>query len=184
MAVEIPRPFLFNPIKHHLGYIFEFIKVHKRDVSGLKTELSLIGNSQIDLYYGPLSLTDVISEIKSHITSSFLTDKLAYIKLLDKYNDFLTITISDGSKWILREGNDPDRHIHFHPGRYSPYTFRIIAKHLKSLIAAHVLFENVGLEELNLARAQILALEPIKKLSLNHGIGKHVDLFNQMNAHD
>jgi len=179
---SIPEPLLFNPLKHHLGYIKVYIsQVNRADITKLKSDLLLIGDSQMDLYTGALSIAQISHQILIFINDSLLSNKSIYIKYIHELNDHYEITISDGSEWILREGLNSERYIHFHPARYSPNTIRIKANTLKSLIAACIIHKNhVGLSEINQVRSEILNLGPLKQLISDCGIGRRIKLFDQL----
>ena len=168
------EPFLFNPLKHHLGYIRKFIRDYRSEIQCLRSDLSDIGNSQMDVYSGTLSIRDLTEEIIYYLSTCLSVDKDLYIKLINEYKGYFVIALSDHSKWVLRIGYPPNRYIHFHPARKSPYSFRITANTLKTLIAASIISNNyIGLNDINLARQQVLGLGPIKRLSRTQGIGKY-----------
>lgn len=168
----IEKPFLFNPLKHHLSYQKEFIRCFGNDISSLKLELATIGSSQMDVYCGPLGSERISLDIYKLISCSFKVNYLNYNEFLLQYNNFFVVSISDHSKWVLRKGIDPDRYIHFHPARYSPHTFRVNANTLKTLMAAGIIADQtIGLTEINSAR-RILDLDPVDKLTPTQGIGK------------
>ncbi len=149
----------------------------------LKSYLQTIGDSQMDLYTGALSIAQISGDILNFINTTLLIDKGSYIKYIHEHNDHYKITILDGSEWILREGLDSERYIHFHPARYSPNTIRIKANTLKSLIAAHIIHKNhVGLPEINQVRSEILQLAPLKQLSPDIGISKHLLLLHSFSS--
>lgn len=176
---NIPKPLLFNPLKHHFGYISEFVSQYDRNPVNLTTDLTVIGNSQTDLYLGALTVEKVCLEILYYINNTLLNDKHIYIKLINKFKGYLTLAISDGSIWVLRQGNHPGRYVHIHPARYSSHTCRITANTLKTLIAANVLYSgSIGLKEINLARSRLLGLQPVKSISPSKGMGKYIELFS------
>ena len=79
----IPEPFQFNPLKHHLSYIKEFIsgKLSEEegiDVKTLVKEVRHIGTSVMDVYTGSLSVQEICSEI----TDSLQKNRLDRIKKL------------------------------------------------------------------------------------------------------
>jgi len=174
----VEKPFLFNPLKHHLNHQLDYIRSYGKSISTLKSDLSIIGSSQMDVYRGSLTVDGIILEIFKYINTRFTIDKQDYNKHLLKYNNYFVLSISDHSEWVLRKGIDPERYIHFHPARYSPHTFRINANTLKTLIAAGIMADqSIGLKEINSAR-RLLGLDPIGKLNQNQGIGKFIGYFN------
>ena len=180
MLTTIKKPYLFNPLKHHLGYILEFIKCYGDKTSSLRKDLSIIGSSQIDLYCGCLSIDHLLKEFDHYLNNCISIDKDSYIELINESNDYLVVALSDGSEWFLRVGTESDRYVHFHPARFSPQTLRITANALKSLISAGIISDKaISLEAINRARVAILGLDPIQDLDTNHGIGQFVSLFTK-----
>ena len=160
----LPEPFLFNPLKHHLGYIKEFITDNsgKRKVNLMN--LKHLGTSVMDVYTGKLSLSQLCLEIETVLKNKFLLDKDEFPSGAGiKNNDYRRITISDGSQWILKCNRNQNRYIHFFPARYSPMTIRIKANTLKSALLFIILNgkDFISGEDLNNARLQI-GLSPIK----------------------
>jgi hypothetical protein len=53
---DIWKPFLFNPLKHHLGFIREFINlnidINSSDLQDLAKDLKHLGSSVMDIYTG------------------------------------------------------------------------------------------------------------------------------------
>jgi hypothetical protein len=65
----VPPPVLFNALKHHLGYIKDFIE---RSAAGnyievVVRQLLLIGESQMDLYLGALTPERIAYQITKHL---------------------------------------------------------------------------------------------------------------------
>jgi hypothetical protein len=76
---QIPEPFQFNPLKHHLAFIREFIAVkltfeNKIDGHALVKELRNIGSSVMDVYTGSLSIRDICGEIKNYLRMNELDE--------------------------------------------------------------------------------------------------------------
>ena len=71
---QIPEPFLFNPIKHHLEYIREFINQYIEktgtDMERIKKDLRHIGTSVMDIYNGSFPIRRIVIE-----TEAFLMGK-------------------------------------------------------------------------------------------------------------
>ena len=180
----VPKPFLFNPLKHHLGYINKYIgNYHDKDYSKLRSDLLVIGESQMDLYTGVLSTAEISRQILLLISNSLLINNSSYIKFIHESGGYYKTSLSDGSEWVLRRGRDPERYVHFHPARNSPFTVRIKANSLKTLIAAYSMHKNhVRLPEINQVRSEILQSEPFIQLIKDSGIGKHLDLFQSFSS--
>ena len=70
----IREPFLFNPLKHHLGFIREFINLNidknSSDLQDLTKDLKHLGTSVMDIYTGSLTIRKILNE-----TEVFLKQK-------------------------------------------------------------------------------------------------------------
>lgn len=69
---QIPEPILFNPLKHHLGFMREYISIKTEgdsnsDYKILLNDLSHPGKSVMDVYTGPLSIDSICKEIKGFL---------------------------------------------------------------------------------------------------------------------
>jgi hypothetical protein len=84
----------------------------------------------------------------------------------------------------LRLGEQEERYVHIHPGRYSPHTIRVKANTLKTAIALSVWMKvynhrEINLELLNHVRREILAASPVKSLEGTEGFIKLFNLVHQ-----
>ncbi len=126
-------PFLFNILKHHLKSIQTLI-IHQR--INLTDDLAIIGNSVTDIYTGNLSVETIFSEIYDSLQLNEINNKNKYENWLKHNNNYQIVSLSDGSKWILRLSKDNEKqYIHIHPGRYSAHTLRIKSETLKTAVA-------------------------------------------------
>jgi hypothetical protein len=181
----LPPPINFNCWKHHAGYIKEQIKniSKKSDISFLKKHLPKIGGSQMDLYFGKLTPTEISRQIISHQKKAKTFERKNYINWFkDDGGDYKLAQLSDNSIWTLRMSENKERYVHIHPGRYSPYTIRVKATTLKTaiLILCYMQAGEVKLietETVNYIRKKYLREPPIISLSSASGLGRLVDLF-------
>ena len=180
----LPSPINFNCWKHHAGYIKEQIKniSIKSDIFLLKKHLLKIGESQMDLYFGKLTPTEISRQIISHQKKAKILEPDKYINWLkEERGDYKLVQLSDSSIWTLRLGEDRERYVHIHPGRYSPQTIRVKATTLKTAILI-LYFEQVADVEIvnanaiNQIRKEYLNEPPIKSLSSASGLRRLVDL--------
>ena len=165
---HIPEPFMFNPLKHHLGFIKDFINKEiegsDSDIKKLIKELKHLGTSVMDVYTGPLPVSVICNEIME-----FLKQK--NLHLLDPFSswtgsnlaDFRVISLSDGSQWTLKLHENKERYVHIFPARSSQHTFRIKSNTIKSALLYHILIgkDFVTVDDLNKIRA-LLFLSPVK----------------------
>lgn len=161
----IPSPLLFNPLKHHLGFIKEFISdnIEGNHHPSIK-ELKHLGGSVMDVYSGTLTSYEICTEIKHYLKSGKLSKRNSFCSWAGiEPKAFKTIILSDGSQWVLKYYNHEQRYVHCFPARLSPHTFRIKANTLKSAILYQIYIgkDFISEEDLNTARA-IAGLSPIK----------------------
>jgi hypothetical protein len=184
----IPEPFQFNPLKHHLSYIKEFIsgKLSEEegiDVKTLVKEVRHIGTSVMDVYTGSRSFEEICSEITYHLQKSRLDRIKSFSEWTGiKYNDFKTIAISDNSIWMLKYHNDEKRFIHIFPARFSPHSFRVKANTLKSAVLYYIIIgkDFISRADLNKAR-QYLGLSPVKDTAEAEAITKMIEILRDPN---
>jgi len=96
-----------------------------------------------------------------------------FIRLVDSKNGYHQISLEDGSEWIVRKCNEPDRYIHLHPAWEGLFSIRFKGSTLKTAyllkIRSSISGEAPTLAMVNRVRIQI-GLSPVKKLERNMGI--------------
>jgi len=180
---NISAPFQFNPIKHHLLFIRKFISSKLEEginlnIKNLVRELRHIGTSVMDIYTGDLSVDEIFGEVKLFLTSNGLSNADLYAKWSGTgYNEFQTITLSDGSQWILKYHNNELSYVHLFPARYSPHSFRIKANTLKSAVLYYILIgkDFITGDDLNKAR-KFLGLSPVKDSAEAEAITEMIEI--------
>jgi len=168
-ATDIPVPLLFNPLKHHLGFIRHFIEENAREYkkSGdgpVIKELKHIGGSVMDIYSGELAYPEICDELLCFLNTKKLADMEKFISWAGQDpNDFKTIYLSDRSQWVFKYYENEERFVHSFPARFSPHSFRIKANTLRSAILYQIFIgkDYITEENLNTARA-IGGLSPVK----------------------
>jgi hypothetical protein len=179
----LPEPLVFNPLKHHLGYIRNFIiknsyAVKPGDNAEVIKELRHTGGSVMDIYTGELTYSEIGDEFLCHIKTKRLSDRIIYKKWTGTGpRDFKTISLSDGSSWVMKYHDNEHRFVHIFPARYSPHSFRIKANTLKSAILYQIFIgkDYVSEEDLNTARA-IASLSPVKDIFDTEAISEMIEL--------
>ena len=73
---------------------------------------------------------------------------------------------ADGSRWVLRLGDEQGRYVHLHPGRWSPATARVRANSLKTafLVLCQTGLDGgdpMGRAVINEVRRELLGLPPV-----------------------
>jgi len=183
---DIPEPFQFNTLKHHLLFIKEFISIRlyenkTPEINSLVKELKHIGTSVMDIYTGSLTVSKIIYEAGFYLKSNNLGDESAYSEWTGKsFNDFRIISLSDSSQWILKYHDDRTRYVHLFPVRKSPHSFRIKASTLKSAILYYIITgkDFISREDLNKAR-ELLELSPVKNSAETNAITKMIEILRK-----
>jgi hypothetical protein len=166
---QICEPFLFNPIKHHLGFIREFINlraawVTENDLKNLTRELKHLGTSVTDVYNGALSISDICEEAQAFLTRNAIVQKDIFSTWVGtNMNDFKVIAFQDLSQWTLKYRNNVERYVHIFPARNSPHSFRVKSNTLKTAILYCIMIgkDFISADNLNKIRP-LLGLSPIK----------------------
>ncbi len=180
---SIPIPILFNPMKHHLGFIKEFIEMNTRsktlaDNLDIIKELKHIGGSVMDVYIGNLTYNQIGDELLGYLKSR----KLSGVNDFHQWagfdgNDFRTTFLSDGSNWVLKYYDHEHRFVHSFPARFSPFSFRIKANTLKSAILYQIFIgkDFITEEDLNTSRA-IAGLSPVRDIFDTEAITEMIEM--------
>jgi hypothetical protein len=174
---------LFNALKHHQLFICRQITIATSET--LPGMLKLLGNSQMDVYYGTLDLPALFEEVAHRLQTEQIVDEATYLNWLQANNGYVEITLSDTSRWILLAGNVPGKYVHLHPARYSPHSLRVKATVLKTAIACMVSLPQgiiPDLSTLNHIRESLLQLSPVKDLSQCEHLWKVMQLLSSDQA--
>jgi hypothetical protein len=178
----VDPPINFNCWKHHAGFIkTQIVSIQSKDeLEKLKTILLRIGESQMDLYYGNYSPMEISERIVTCLKEKKVFLSTRYKNWLNE-NEYKLINLFDKSVWTLRLGEDAEKYVHIHPGRYSPNTKRVKALTLKSAIftlCCEKLCEPklTGKELINHVRKIYLNEPPLKSVSKESGLGRLLEL--------
>jgi hypothetical protein len=164
---DIPEPFVFNPLKHHLGYIRRFVYSGceaGRDTAGILKELRHIGSSVMDVYTGTIEPVTLLGEITRYLGQEGKLSRDAFAGWAGPDpDDFKLATISDNSTWTLKFHDNGRRFIHVFPARSGPRSFRIKANTIKTAILYYIFIgrDYITSADLNRARS-LLGLSPVK----------------------
>ena len=163
---HIPEPILFNPFKHHIGFIKEFVNqnIEGLNVTALVKAIKHLGTSVMDIYKGSLTVENICKEILEFLkTEKFLSKDIYSLWTGKKPDDFRIIILSDNSQWTLKYHEDSLRFIHIFPARSSPHTFRVKANTLKSALIYIIIIgkDLVTGDDLNKVRP-LIGLSPVK----------------------
>lgn len=163
----ISKLFLFHSFKHHLQTDKRWLKQAKSEsLETILSQLKTLGNSVFDYYIGGLRVDEIIGEVFDFLDANDYIDRHKYIEWLSKNQGYREITLSDHSRWTLRFINRSD-YIHVHPSRYSPYTIRMKANTLKTILCTLVLESDddfkITVQKINKCRVEYLQLSPINE---------------------
>jgi hypothetical protein len=165
---QIPEPFLFNPLKHHIGFIKEFINNNidytGSDPNSLTKDLKHLGTSVMDIYTGSLSIRNICVEAEEFLKQKEILISENYATWVGtKLDCFMIISLSDSSQWTLKFHDNPQRFVHFFPARNSQHTFRVKSNTLKSALIYLIIIgkDLVTGDDLNKVRP-LLGLSPVK----------------------
>ncbi len=169
MYHEIPEPILLNPLKHHLGFIREFIyqKTEKdadADQSNMIRELKHLGTSVMDVYNGSLQINEICCEVITFLEKKELFERKLFLEWTGKkLDDFKIISLSDESQWTLKYRESCQRFVHIFPARGSRFSFRVKSNTLKSALLYYILIgkDFITADDMNRVRP-LLGLSPIK----------------------
>ncbi len=156
---------LFHYFKHHLTYIKAWMQNNSSLNPGAITAIKTLGNSQLDMYSGQLSVNNILEEVSSHLQAGGINDIIEYRQWID--DGFRLCTLSDGAGFTLRFINH-EKFAHIHPARHTPHALRIKANALKSMICYMLLTNNnepINIKLLNEIRQQYLQLSPVAAYS-------------------
>lgn len=181
-----PLPFLFNALKHHLGFIKGFIGLAKSKSFSheeINSHLVKVGKSMIDIYHGALEQTEIINEMSNYLISKKCYEITAYHQFITTApKKYRTIDLSDGSNWTLLLGNTQQRYIHIHPSRASLFTVRAKATALKAAIFILIYYSEVPVSSAlvklaNDVRMRFIGESPIKNEAYTKGLQRVLNLF-------
>jgi hypothetical protein len=165
---QISEPILFNPIKHHLGFIKEFmnrnIDNNNTDILALKKDIRNIGRSVMDVYTGRMPIKTICNEVGDFLRMKNITESESFAKWAGVGVEcFRIIRLSDNSQWTLKFHDNQLRYVHIFPARSSQFTFRVKSNTLKSALVYNIVIgkDLVTGDDLNKVRP-ILGLSPVK----------------------
>lgn len=185
-AHTVPHPVLFNAWKHHAGWVREQIASAaaggEDGVTQLAEAVVVCGTKLMDFYLGELTPWQLGERALTYLQTIGKPDFPAFNTWLQAQDGYAPFDIADdGSKWILRAGDEADRYVHLHPGRYSPHTVRVPGLSLKTAIMTLAFAKWTGADPLavgtvNEARKRYLDLPPMATVDPANGLGEVLKL--------
>jgi hypothetical protein len=192
-ATNIPwepaPPVLFNIWKHHARALHHRIAQTVRGgppaLAELAERLVVIGTQLMDLYTGPLTPAEIGARVVAALQAERRLEWDVYRTWIEGSGGYAVLTFpEDDSRWVLRLGDEAERYVHVHPGRWTPQTRRVRANVLKTavLALAHAGIHDgsaIDLDRINAVRREYLGLSPIgKELSGEQGLGAIIDVLS------
>ncbi|XZF16526.1 hypothetical protein ACTHGU_10320 [Chitinophagaceae bacterium MMS25-I14] len=156
---------LFHSLKHHCQALVTFIQQGiARPLPENLPVIKTMGASQFDMYTGFLSVEDIEAEVVEMLHLQLHDTREKYRGWLDAHGGYRTVILSDSSDWTLRFAERFD-FVHIHPSRYSPYTVRIKANAMKTVMI-YLLSQGwqkavPDFDMLNRLRGEYLSLSPV-----------------------
>lgn len=162
---------LFNTWKHHAATlrreIGKTVQAGETALDELARRLIVIGTELMDLYIGRLTPAEIGAKVLTGLRAEERLSLPAYRAWLAASGGYGVLTFAeDGSRWVLRMGEETDRYIHVHPARWAPQTCRVRANVLKTavMVQAHAGIHGGDPMErarVNPIRAKYLGLAPV-----------------------
>jgi len=179
MTDDLPFPALLNCWKHHAGWVRARVERAAREgeaaVAELPREMLVVGTRLMDFYTGALAPAEIAEDIFAHLDARGAREFAALSEWLAGSDGYVVLEVRDGSRWAVRLGPEAGRYVHLHPARRSVHTLRVHANALRTaaLVVAHAgrLEAAVSLKLANEVRARYLALEPMRELCADGGVG-------------
>jgi hypothetical protein len=174
-------PVRLNALKHHARFMFS--QVARWNSSPWETvyrELQELGNNQFDMYLGEISPAEICAFIRQQLEQSGIRSR-EELKSYLGVKEYKTLSIPDGSFWVVRESESGPEYAHIHPARNQKLVRRVKANHLKTAVAW--LYENnrsdnaimeITTLRINELRIRKLELSPVKSLSESRRIAETI----------
>ena len=174
----------FNALKHHLGFLRKEINRWKQlEWQEVLQGIQGLGSNQFDLYTGTLESVMILSEAGEYLKNNGIDSRERLRAWLGR-KGYRTFSLSDGSRWVVRESEETSSYAHIHPARLQPWVYRVKASHVKTLIA--MVFDRRDLEGvesilapeemstpyINMIRKERLHLSPVRSLEESRRIAQ------------
>jgi len=189
---DVPKPVLFNTWKHHAAAlrhrIGEFVRGGEAALQSLADELIVIGAKLMDLYTGAHSPAEIGRLVLEQLGRDGRLELEAFCDWVQAEGGYRMLTLPDDSAWVLRRGDEEDRYVHVHPGRWVPHTRRVRANVLKTAVMVLAVTGVRGGEPMertlvNRVRQDYLGLAPVgRDLDGEQGLGEVIDLLRSANG--
>jgi len=177
MIETISSAIKINALKH----LYQHLVLSVEDWKNLEWEqvvsqLKELGDNQFDVYIGPLTSQDIISQTVDILFKNNAGSRSDLRKWLGK-KGYREVILADKSRWVIREGVEREKYIHLHPGRGQECVKRIKANHLKTAVMLRLDQPGPDIgnpvystQLINKIRSEKLGLSPVKSISQSNRI--------------
>ena len=180
--LEVLPPVMFNTYKHHAGSLRARLRTLAIDdragFADAVRAADVLGTRLMDLYTGNLTPRDLSVWVRDDLAATGRLDPEAFRAWIVGSEEYAVLTHpDDGSRWVLRTGDEAKRFVHLHPARWSPSSMRVKATVLKTAYAVLAFTRTHGGDPLDRAvidevRSTYLALPPLgRDLDADLGLG-------------
>jgi hypothetical protein len=186
---EVPPPVLFNTWKHHAGALRQRIDEVAHAGAGALPELAerlvVMGTELMDLYTGDFTPAGIAAKVVAALRAAGRLEPDAYRAWLKESGGYAVIELSeDGSRWVLRRGEEGERFVHVHPARWAPQTRRVRANVLKTavMVLAYAAVhggEPLDVRLVNAVRTKYLSLSKVRALADDQGLSTVIDVLRK-----
>lgn len=188
--LDVLLPVMLNTFKHHAAALRARLAAlapgDLQGFAGVLRAVEVLGTRLMDMYTGNLSPRDLSAWVRDELALSGRLDAEVFCDWLRTQEDYAVLTHpSDGSRWVVRAGDDRGRFVHLHPARRSPASMRVKATVLKTAFVVLAFTRTHHGDPLDRAiinevRAAYLALPPLgHDLEADLGLGAVLGVLRQ-----
>jgi hypothetical protein len=180
---------LFNTWKHHAGAlrdrVAEAARCGEEGLRELAGRLVVLGTELMDLYTGALTPAEIADRVVALLRAAGRLERAAYRAWVEESGGYAVVTLAeDGSRWVLRRGEEGERYVHVHPARWAPHTRRVRANVLKTavMVLAHAAAHGddpLDVRLVNAVRVQYLGLSKVRALADDQGLSAVIEVLRK-----
>ena len=140
----------------------------------------------MDLYTGALEPAEVAEKVVVALRTAGRLNRDPYRAWVEESGGYTVLELpEDGSRWVLRPGEEGKRYVHVHPARWAPQTRRVRANVLKTAVMALAYAATQGCDPLdvrlvNTVRAKYLGLSRVRALADDQGLSAVIEVLRKV----